>query len=271
VVYGLVGLKTHTKTALVVRDEPDGIRRYCHVGTGNYNPKTARLYEDAGLLSADHDLGADLTELFNFLTGYSHQSGYRKLLVAPVSLRKGVLALIEAERAAGEKGRIIMKMNNLVDAEIIEALYGASHAGVKVDLIVRGICCLRPGVSKLSEHIKVRSLVGRFLEHSRILAFGRRERRRYYIGSADLMPRNLDKRVEAVVPVQDPELMDRLQEILDISLADDTLAGGLHGDGRWEKVRTEAGVNAHVRLQALAHERGRRHHRVAADLRRGVG
>ncbi|MDQ3978846.1 MAG: polyphosphate kinase 1, partial [Actinomycetota bacterium] len=202
VVYGLVGLKTHTKTALVVRDEGDVVRRYCHVGTGNYNPKTARLYEDLGLLTVDPDVGADLTDLFNYLTGYSRQTGFRKLLVAPVSLRPRILELIRAEQDKGEKGRIVLKLNNLVDAAVIDALYEASSAGVEIDLIVRSICCLRPGVPGLSDHIRVRSIVGRFLEHSRIFAFGRRENRRFLIGSADLMPRNLDRRVEAVVPVE---------------------------------------------------------------------
>jgi polyphosphate kinase len=258
VVYGLVGLKTHTKTALVVRDERDGLRRYCHVGTGNYNPKTARLYEDLGLLSADPDLGADLTELFNHLTGYSRSKRYRKLLVAPVSLRSAVLELIATERDAGEQGRIVMKMNSLVDPVMVDALYEASQAGVEIDLVVRGICCLRPGVPGLSDRIRVRSIVGRFLEHSRIFAFGPPERRRYFIGSADLMPRNLDRRVEAVTPVDNPELQARLQEVLDINLADDTLAWELHGDGSWHKVPTTTGVNTHARLQEVAYERARR-------------
>jgi polyphosphate kinase len=258
VVYGLVGLKTHTKTALVVRDEPDGIRRYCHVGTGNYNPKTARMYEDIGLLSADPDLGADLTDLFNFLTGYSRQDRFRKLLVAPVSLRERMVALIRAQRAAGDEGRIVMKLNSLVDAAVIDELYGASQAGVRVDLVVRGICCLRPGVPGVSDRITVRSIVGRFLEHSRIYAFGPRPERRYLIGSADLMPRNLDRRVEAVVPVEGSDLEERLQEVLDLSLADDTLAWALGADGTWAKVPTERGINAQARLQELAFERARR-------------
>ncbi len=258
VVYGLVALKTHTKTALVVRDEAAGMRRYCHIGTGNYNPKTARLYEDVGLLSADPDLGADLTDLFNHLTGYSRQIGYRKLLVAPVTLRKEILRLIQAQTAQGAEGRIVMKINNLVDPAMIDALYDASTAGVDIDLIVRSVCCLRPGVPGLSERIRVRSIVGRFLEHSRIFAFGPPGRRRYYIGSADLMPRNLDRRVEAVVPVDRPELQARLQEVLDVNLADDTLAWELHPGGQWSKVSAEKGVNTHLRLQELAFERGRR-------------
>ncbi|MDQ2825690.1 MAG: RNA degradosome polyphosphate kinase [Actinomycetota bacterium] len=259
VVYGLVGLKTHSKTALVIRKEGEDIRRYCHVGTGNYNPKTARLYEDFGLLSADPRLGADLAELFNYLTGYSRQTRYRRLMVAPTGLRQDVLDLIAAERdAPGDSGRIVLKMNSLVDTAIIDGLYEASQAGVDIDLIVRGICCLRPGVAGLSDNIRVRSLVGRFLEHSRVLAFGTRARRRYFIGSADMMPRNLDRRVEAMVPVDDPNLQARLQEVLDINLADDTLAWELAGNGGWTKGATKEGSNAHVRLQELAFERARR-------------
>ncbi len=258
VVYGLVGLKTHSKTALVVRDEPDGIRRYCHVGTGNYNPKTARLYEDLGLLSADPALGADLTDLFNYLTGYSRQTKYRKLLVAPGSLRGAMVELIREQRDAGEDGRIVMKMNALVDTAIIDELYAASQAGVRIDLIVRGICCLRPGVPGMSDHVTVRSIVGRYLEHSRIYGFGPRESRRYFMGSADLMPRNLDRRIEAVVPVENPALQARLQEILDVCLSDDVLASELRPDGSWHKVEEKEGINAHVRLQELAFERGRR-------------
>jgi polyphosphate kinase len=269
VVYGLVGLKTHTKTALVVRDEGDSIRHYCHVGTGNYNPKTARIYEDVGLLSANLELGADLAELFNYLTGYSRQTEYRRLLVAPAGLREAVLDLIAAERDDAEgRGRIVLKMNNLVDTAIIDGLYEASGAGAKIDLIVRGICCLRPGVPGLSENIRVRSVVGRYLEHSRIFAFGERgKERRYIIGSADLMPRNLDRRVEAMAPVDDPELQARLQEILDVNLADDTLAWQLAGDGTWTRVTGEQGLNTHLRLQELAFERGRRRRKAEAGVR----
>ncbi|MFN8035171.1 MAG: RNA degradosome polyphosphate kinase [Acidimicrobiia bacterium] len=251
VVYGLVGLKTHTKILLVVRQEPHGIRRYCHIGTGNYNPTTANIYEDIGILSADPELGADLTELFNYLTGYSRQGRYRRLLVAPVSLREGILEHIEAESHPG--GRITMKMNSLVDPALIDALYRASRAGASVDLIVRGICCLRPGVPGLSENIRVRSIVGRFLEHSRIFRFGAdRETRTYLIGSADLMPRNLDRRVEAVTPVRDLRLRARLDEILAVGLADDVLAWELRPEGEWRKVPTVAGLDAHLRLQELA-------------------
>ena len=259
VVYGLVGLKTHCKTALVVREEGDHLRHYFHLGTGNYNPRTARTYEDLGLLSADSDIGADLGELFNYLTGYSRQSRYRRLLVAPTTLRPAILDLIATERDAPDRsGRIVLKMNNLVDAAVIDALYEASQAGVNIDLVIRGVCCLRPGVPGMSEGIRVRSLVGRFLEHSRIFAFGVRERRCYYIGSADLMPRNLDRRVEALVPVGDPRLQARLQEVLDLNLSDDNLAWELNGDGTWHKVPKAEGVNAQLRLQETALERSRR-------------
>jgi polyphosphate kinase len=260
VVYGLVGLKTHSKTCLVVRQEPDGIRRYCHIGTGNYNPSTARGYEDVGLLTADPDLGADLTDLFNFLTGYSRQVEYRKLLLAPTLLRAHMVALIEREAVLGPKGRIVMKMNSLVDQSIIDSLYAASGAGVTISLIVRGICCLRPGVAGLSENITVRSIVGRYLEHSRIFYFGGGggEEPQYLIGSADMMPRNLDRRVEAVVPVTDPDLQSRLQQILGVDLADDTLSWELGADGEWAKVPTTVGIDAHRRFQELAIERARR-------------
>jgi len=258
VLYGVVGLKTHTKTALVVRDEEEGLRRYCHVGTGNYNPKTARLYEDIGLLTSDDDLGADLTHLFNYLTGYGEHVEYRKLLVANATLRARLSDLIRAEAQDPDGGRIVMKVNSLVDQQMVEALYEASAAGVRIDLIVRGICCLRPGVPGLSENIRVRSIVGRYLEHSRIFAFGERKERHYYIGSADLMPRNLDRRVEAVTPVTDPALEARLQEILDVNLADDRLAWELGADGAWRKVPQEDGCSAHDRLQELAVARARR-------------
>jgi len=254
VVYGVVGLKTHAKIVLVVRKEGDTIRRYCHVGTGNYNPETATTYEDVGLLSSDVELAADVADLFNRLTGYSNGNGYRRVLVAPGTLRTGLLELIRAEADAPD-GRIVMKMNSLVDSEMIDALYAASAAGAEIDLIVRGICCLRPGVKGLSERIRVRSIVGRFLEHSRIFRFGSDERGpEYYIGSADLMPRNLDRRVECIAPVTEPELMARLAEILAVNLEDDVLAWELRPDG-WHKVRTKAGINTHERLEELAEER----------------
>jgi polyphosphate kinase len=255
VVYGVVGLKTHAKASLVVRREGDGVRRYAHVGTGNYNPVTANLYEDIGLLTADPDIGADLTDLFNLLTGYSRQRDYRSLLVAPLYLRTRMLELIHEQ--AREGGRIVAKMNSLVDPDMIDALYEAAAAGAEIDLIVRGICCLRPGVPGLSERISVRSLVGRYLEHSRIFRFGERSEARYYIGSADLMQRNLDRRVEALVPVEERSLTVRLDEVLDVGLQDDVLAWTLGADGTWTKVPTERGLNAQHRLQELAVERAR--------------
>jgi polyphosphate kinase len=257
VVYGLVGLKTHSKTSLVVRQEGEGIRRYCHVGTGNYNSSTARMYEDIGLLTASPDTGADLTDLFNYLTGYSRWVEYRRLLVAPTGLRPRMLELIEREAALGEAGRVIWKLNNLVDPGIIDALYRASQAGVRIDLVVRAICCLRPGVPGLSDHIRVRSIVGRWLEHSRIYYFGG-DGGQYLIGSADMMERNLDRRVEAIVPVSAPEIRDRLHEILELALADDTRAWQLDSDGAWHKVSGHDGVNAQQALQDLALSRIRR-------------
>ena len=252
VVYGLLGLKTHAKVTLVVRREGTRIQHYLHVGTGNYNPNTARAYEDVSLLSADPLLGADVTELFNLLTGYSRQNRYRRLLVAPTNLRRGIAELIEREAVVG--GRVIIKVNNLVDPEIIDALYAASQAGAHVDLLVRSMCSLRPGVPGLSERIRVRSIVGQFLEHSRIFAFGNGGEPAYYLGSSDLMPRNLDRRVEAVVPVTDPHLRKRLARILDISFADDVLAWELGPDGSWQKVPTVRGVSSHRRFQEMALE-----------------
>ena len=259
VVYGVLGLKTHSKTALVMRQEADGIRRYAHIGTGNYNSKTARLYEDVGLLTADHELGADLTDLFNFLTGYSRQSKYRKLLVAPFGLRDRIVGLIAEQAARGPSGRIILKMNGLDDQVVIDALYEASQAGVPIDLILRSICCLRPGVPGLSETIRVRSIVGRYLEHSRIFSFGTREDRRWYIGSADLRARNLDRRIEVVAPVEDEILQARLQQILDANLQDTALAWTLDRDGRWHPPpdMQSRGGGAHAVLQEQAARRAR--------------
>ena len=235
VVYGLAGLKTHTKIALVVRQE-DHLRRYVHIGTGNYNPKTAKLYTDLGLFSCREELGEDLTDLFNFLTGYSRQKSYRKLLVAPVNLRDRMTAMIRREIAhcrSGTTGRIVAKMNALVDPRIIATLYEASQAGVQIDLIIRGICCLRPGIKGVSENIRVVSIIGRFLEHSRIFYFHNGGEEEVYIGSADWMPRNLDRRVEAVIPVEAPELIKDLQEFLGIMLADNRQAWELQSDGSW--------------------------------------
>ncbi|GAC1595334.1 MAG: polyphosphate kinase 1 [Acidimicrobiales bacterium] len=262
VVYGLVGLKTHSKCALVVRQEADGIRRYLHLGTGNYNPKTARNYEDLGLLSADPDLGADLTELFNFLTGYSRQTSYRKLLVAPLSLRDRMVALIEREMTCPPgTGHIVMKMNSLSDPVVIDALYSASAAGVRVELIIRGICCLRAGVPGMSDNITVRSLVGTFLEHSRIYYFGHGpDGPEYYLGSADLMPRNLDRRVEVVFPVEAEALRARIQEMVRLTLADDTHAWELRPDSSWVRVVAGGGhsVQQALRADALLRAHGRR-------------
>ena len=256
VVYGLVGLKTHAKILLVVRQEDDGVRRYCHVGTGNYNAQTAALYEDLGLLTADPALGADLTELFNHLTGYSRSVRYRRLLVAPENLRPALRDHIRAEAAHGSAGRIVLKMNSLVDPELIDELYAASNAGTEIDLLVRGICCLRPQVAARSERIRVRSLVGGFLEHSRIYRFGADPAgATYLIGSADLMPRNLDRRVESLCPVDAPPLRARLDEILMVCLADDVLAWELAADGVWHKVETVVGFDAQARLRELAVER----------------
>ncbi len=258
VVYGVAGLKTHAKTVLVVRREDDGrLVRYCHLGTGNYNDKTARTYEDLSLLTCDPDVGADLSDLFNLLSGYSAQSEYRKLLVAPVTFRPRMVRMIRDE-AAQDDGRIVAKMNSLVDPEIIQELYAASRAGTRIDLVVRGTCCLRPGVPGLSENITVRSIVGRYLEHSRIYRFGSPERGlQYWVGSGDWMPRNLDRRVEALVPVESEELQQRLQEVLDVCLTDDVLAWHLGPDGRWERDRTTTGHEAHVTLQRLARHRAR--------------
>jgi polyphosphate kinase len=251
VAYGVVGLKTHAKISLVVRREGRGIRRYAHVGTGNYNPVTAATYEDIGLLSADADLGADLSELFNALSGYSRQRQYRRILVAPHSLRSRILDMIRGQARPG--GRIVMKMNSLVDPDTIDALYAASQAGCEIDLIVRGICCLLPGVEGMSDRIRVRSIVGRYLEHSRIFRFGAPgTSAEYHIGSADLMPRNLDRRVEAVVPVTDARLVARLDEILDVELADDALAWSLDRDGTWSHVPRVQGLDSQLRLHQLA-------------------
>ena len=253
VAYGVVGLKTHTKIALVVRREGNEIRRYSHIGTGNYNEQTARIYEDLGLFTCDEAVGADLSFLFNYLTGYSRHSVYRKLLVSPIFTRPRILKLI-AEQAHPE-GLITMKMNSLVDPAMIEALYAASVAGAKIDLVIRGICCLVPGVEGMSENIRVRSLVGRYLEHSRVYRFGSRENRVYYLGSADLMQRNLDHRVEAMAPIEDPDLRFRIDEIFEVLMADDILSWELGPDGQWTKVEEKRGLSTHVELQKLAEAR----------------
>jgi polyphosphate kinase len=238
VVYGLVGLKTHCKTALVVRMENGVIRRYCHIGTGNYNPKTARIYEDLGILTADPRVGADLTDLFNTLTGYSRQTTYRSLMVAPHGIRTGLLEKIrrEARHAAeGKPAGIRIKVNSLVDEQLIDALYDASLAGVPVELVIRGICALRPGVPGLSENIRVRSIVGRFLEHSRVMSFANAGTPEWWLGSADLMHRNLDRRVEVLLRVNDAGAARQLQRVFDADMAPDVLSWQLSGDATWTR------------------------------------
>jgi polyphosphate kinase len=256
VVYGVVGLKSHCKVTLVVRAEAGGIRRYVHVGTGNYHPQTARSYEDLGLFSASSALASDAAELFNYLTGCSKQAAYRKLVVAPGALRAKLLEEIERERKLERSGRIAIKVNGLADAPLIDALYEASQAGVEIDLIVRGVCCLRPGVPGLSETIRVRSIVGPFLEHSRIYRFGRGAESRCYIGSADLMPRNLEGRVEVVVPIESPPLAARVDEVLELCLADDVLAWELDASGAWRRAPRRAFLAAQEELVRRAAARG---------------
>jgi polyphosphate kinase len=234
VVYGLIGLKTHCKTCLVVRREGSTIRRYCHIGTGNYNPKTARLYEDVGLLTADPDIGADLTDLFNSLTGYSRKESYRNLLVAPYGVRRGIIERIEREIEAtrgGADGRIRLKANALVDEQVIDALYRASQTGVRVEVVVRGICALRPDAPGYSENIVVRSILGRFLEHSRIIHFGAIDE--FWIGSADMMHRNLDRRVEVMAQVKDPRLTAQLNDVFESAMDPATRCWELGVDGHW--------------------------------------
>jgi polyphosphate kinase len=236
VVYGVIGLKTHTKIVLVVRKEKERLRSYVHIGTGNYNSKTSRLYTDLGLLSARPELGQDLVELFNYLTGFSKQQSFRKLLVAPVSLRKGMEALIcrEIEHARqGRGGSIKAKMNSLVDPGIVALLYEASQAGVKIQLVVRGMCSLYPGLEGISDNINVVSIIGRFLEHSRIFWFNNGGLPEVFIGSADLMPRNLDRRVEAVAPVEEPELRTQLERLLERYLTDNKGAWDMQSDGNF--------------------------------------
>ncbi|MGA8369158.1 MAG: polyphosphate kinase 1 [Acidimicrobiales bacterium] len=255
VVYGLAGLKTHSKTALVARREADGVRRYCHIGTGNYNSRTALNYEDLGLLTSNEELATDVGNLFNYLTGFSRQADYQSLVIAPVSLRNRLLDWIDAEARAGSDGRIILKANGLTDPAVIDGLYRASGAGVPIDLIIRGRCCLRPGVPGLSENIRVRSIVGRFLEHSRIYRFGGVGDRPLQItlGSADLMERNLDRRIEAMVPIEAPDLQERLVRLLDLALMDDANTWTLRGDGSWARLSPGTGVSLqdHLRQDAL--------------------
>jgi polyphosphate kinase len=247
VVYGFVGLKTHCKMALVVREQPDGsLRRYCHIGTGNYHPKTARLYEDFGLLTADPTVGEDITDLFNHLTGYSRPPDYRRLLVAPAGVRAGLIEQIEAQAElarAGQPSRVQLKCNALIDEAMVDALYHASNDGVPIDLWVRGICALRPGVPGMSENIRVRSIVGRFLEHSRVYAFGTGEPGApgdVWIGSADLMHRNLDRRVELLIRVADPAQVAELRALFNRAMDPSTASWWLAGDGTYARHHLDA-------------------------------
>jgi polyphosphate kinase len=262
VIYGLLGLKTHSKIALVVRREGDVIRRYIHLATGNYNAVTAHLYEDLGYFTCDEAIGADATDLFNYLTGYSTMSTYRKLLVAPVDLRKKMESLINREIALarkGQRGRIVMKMNSLVDKKVIKSLYRASQAGVDIDLVVRGICCLRPGIPGLSENIRVRSIVGRFLEHSRIYYFHNGDEEEIFLGSADMMPRNINRRVEILFPVEDHRHVAHLRDVLKIYLRDNVKARRMHSDGSYSYIIPEPGeelVNAQETFLRQRHARG---------------
>ena len=280
VVYGLVGLKTHSKTALVVRREGSGLRRYVHIGTGNYNPKTARLYVDLGLLTVRPEIGADVTDLFNVLTGLSRQRTFRRLLVAPHSLRSRFLELVEREVAhaqAGRPARIVLKLNAIVDVASIEALYGASQAGVQIDIIIRAGCSLQPGIPGVSENIRVRSIIGEFLEHSRIWSFENGGDREWYIGSADLMDRNLDRRVEAIVPVEDAEARTRLAHIIELMLADDRRSWQLLPDATWVRTEVLTGIPGTIDTFETLKDRGpgprahRRHPAPAGRRRRLAG
>jgi polyphosphate kinase len=244
VVYGFPNLKIHAKTTLVVRREGNELRRYVHLGTGNYNIMTARTYEDYGLFTADPEIGADVADLFNYLTGFAHPQPFRKLLVAPFSLREGLIERIrDVRRAAGngDQARIRIKVNSLNDEEIINELYRASQEGAKIDIVARSICTLRPGVPGLSESIRVRSILGRFLEHSRLFIFDAGDESSFYLGSADLMPRNLDHRIELVAPVEDARAQHDMVRAFDVLLADNATAWELSPDGRWMKLRPKKG------------------------------
>jgi len=267
VVYGIPGLKTHVKAILVARREGDRVREYVHIGTGNYHPKTARLYTDFGLFTADPEIGADVAEMFNFLTGYGRPAEYRKVLVSPTTMRDRIveeIALTIAAHEAGEEARITLKMNSLVDAGCIRALYEASQAGVPVDLNVRGICCLRPGVAGVSENIRVVSIVGRFLEHSRIYAFRRGEQTRVLMGSADLMPRNLDSRVELVAPVEDGSLRAELLDVLERCFADNANAWELDSGGEWTRLTPANGQRRSVQEEMRERHAARAAEQLAA-------
>jgi polyphosphate kinase len=275
VVYGLVGLKTHSKTALVVRREGSVLRRYVHIGTGNYNPRTARLYVDLGLLTCRPEIGADVTDLFNVLTGLSRQRTFRRILVAPHSLRKRFLDLVEREvghAQAGREARVVLKLNAIVDVPSVHALYRAAQAGVNIDIIVRAACSILPGVDGLSERIRVRSIIGEFLEHSRIWGFANGGEREWYIGSADLMDRNLDRRVEAVVPVEDHDARARIAEIVEVMVADDRRSWQLGPDAVWRRTEELDGQPGTRDTHATLKERALASGVVAAAPRRpGVG
>jgi polyphosphate kinase len=256
VVYGVLGLKTHTKVALVVRREKDKLRSYAHIGTGNYNSRTSNLYTDLGLLTAREEFGQDLVELFNYLTGFSKQQSFRKLLVAPVTLRRGMECLIRREidhAKAGRAGHIRAKMNSMVDPAIISLLYEASQAGVRIELVIRGMCSLRPGLAGVSENISVLSVIGRFLEHSRLFWFANGGEPELFLGSADWMPRNLDRRVEAVAPVEDGKLRRQLEALMQLYLEDNT-AWVMHSDGQFTQRQPEGEQNS---AQAVLMDRWR--------------
>jgi polyphosphate kinase len=255
VVYGIVGFKTHSKIALVLRREGDGLRRYAHVGTGNYNPKTARNYEDLSLLTCDESITADVASLFNYLTGFAKHTEYQSIVVSPISVRSRIVSLIHREAAKGPEGRITIKVNGLTDPVVIDALYRASQAGAMVRLVVRTLCCLRPGVPGLSENISVKSVVGEFLEHSRIFRFGQGPEADLFIGSADMMERNLDRRIEVLVPLNDARCRDRVEEALELTLRDDMWSWSLGTDRRWRRVASLDAVSVQDQLKARATRR----------------
>jgi polyphosphate kinase len=247
VVYGIVGLKTHCKLALVIRQEAGALVRYCHIGTGNYNPKTARFYEDYGLLTSRESVGEDLTKLFNHLSGYAPEATFKSLLVSPVGVREGLTDLIEQEiqlHKAGKKTRISLKVNALVDEEIIDSLYKASNAGVPIDILVRGMCALKPGVPGLSETIRVRSILGRYLEHSRIFSFLGGGDPKVYLGSADMMHRNLDRRVEVLVRLSEPDHVNNITEMFELAMSEQVASWALEPSGNWRRSQFDSEGNA---------------------------
>jgi polyphosphate kinase len=265
VVYGIVGLKTHCKLALAIRQEGGQLVRYCHIGTGNYNPKTARHYEDYGILTSREAVGEDLTKLFNHLSGYAPDAAFKSLLVSPDGVREGLTDLIEQEIAhhkAGKKARISVKVNALVDEEIIDSLYKASNAGVPIDVVVRGMCALKPGVTGLSETIRVRSILGRYLEHSRIFSFLGGGDPKVYLGSADMMHRNLDRRVEVLVRLSEPEHVVSIQEMFELAMSEQVASWRLDSNGNWLRSQFDGEGNKlsdfqDVTMQAIANPRGK--------------